>query len=66
MLMAAGIDRIMTAIFMRIKSKDFEVPVDHLYASTLFLQEIEKKMELKPCNCSTCVGGAKEPIHTVN
>ena len=43
MLMAAGIDRIMTMDLHADQIQGFfEVPVDHLYASTLFLKEIEK------------------------
>ena len=42
MLMAAGVDRIMTMDFHADQIQGFfEVPVDHLYASTLFLKEIE-------------------------
>ena len=42
MLMAAGIDRIMTMDLHADQIQGFfEVPVDHLYASTLFLKEIE-------------------------
>ena len=43
MLMAAGIDRIMTMDLHADQIQGFfEVPVDHLYGSTIFLSEIEK------------------------
>ncbi len=43
MLMASGIDRIMTMDFHADQIQGFfEVPVDHLYGSTIFYSEIEK------------------------
>ncbi len=43
MLMAAGVDRIMTMDLHADQIQGFfEVPVDHLYASTIFFPEIEK------------------------
>ncbi len=43
MLMAAGVDRVITMDLHADQIQGFfEVPVDHLFASTLFLKELEK------------------------
>ena len=60
MLMAAGVDRIMTMDFHADQIQGFfEVPVDHLYASTLFLKEIEKLSSENIVIAAPDVGGAK-------
>ena len=60
MLMAAGVDRIMTMDFHADQIQGFfEVPVDHLYASTLFLKEIEKLPSENIVIAAPDVGGAK-------
>ena len=60
MLMAAGIDRIMTMDLHADQVQGFfEVPVDHLYASTLFLKEIEKMDSQNLVIAAPDVGGAK-------
>lgn len=60
MLMAAGIDRIMTMDLHADQIQGFfEVPVDHLYASTLFLKEIEKLDSNNLVIAAPDVGGAK-------
>ncbi|MDG2153405.1 MAG: ribose-phosphate pyrophosphokinase [Crocinitomicaceae bacterium] len=60
MLMAAGIDRIMTMDLHADQIQGFfEVPVDHLYASTLFLKEIEKMDSQNLVIAAPDVGGAK-------
>ena len=60
MLMAAGVDRIMTMDFHADQIQGFfEVPVDHLYASTLFLKEIEKLGSENMVIAAPDVGGAK-------
>ncbi len=60
MLMAAGVDRIMTMDFHADQIQGFfEVPVDHLYASTLFLKEIEKLPSDNIVIAAPDVGGAK-------
>ena len=60
MLMAAGVDRIMTMDFHADQIQGFfEVPVDHLYASTLFLKEIEKLNSSNLVIAAPDVGGAK-------
>ena len=60
MLMAAGVDRIMTMDFHADQIQGFfEVPVDHLYASTLFLKEIEKLSSENIVIEAPDVGGAK-------
>ena len=60
MLMAAGIDRIMTMDLHADQLQGiFEVPVDHLYASTLFLKEIEKMDSQNLVIAAPDVGGAK-------
>lgn len=60
MLMAAGVDRIMTMDFHADQIQGFfEVPVDHLYASTLFLKEIEKLNSNNLVIAAPDVGGAK-------
>jgi len=60
MLMAAGIDRIMTMDLHADQIQGFfEIPVDHLYASTLFLKEIEKMDSQNLVIAAPDVGGAK-------
>jgi ribose-phosphate pyrophosphokinase len=60
MLKAAGIDRIMTMDLHADQIQGFfEVPVDHLYASTLFLKEIEKIDSENLVIAAPDVGGAK-------
>ena len=60
MLIAAGIDRIMTMDLHADQIQGFfEVPVDHLYASTLFLKEIEKMESDNLVIAAPDVGGAK-------
>ena len=60
MLMAAGIDRIMTMDLHADQIQGFfEVPVDHLYASTLFLKEIEALGSENLVIAAPDVGGAK-------
>lgn len=60
MLMAAGIDRLITMDLHADQEQGFfNVPVDHLYASTLFLDYI-KSLNLKNfCMASPDVGGSK-------
>ena len=60
MLKAAGIDRIMTMDLHADQIQGFfEVPVDHLYASTLFLKEIESLDSKNLVIAAPDVGGAK-------
>ena len=60
MLMAAGVDRIMTMDLHADQIQGFfEVPVDHLYASTLFLNEINKLDKNNIIMAAPDVGGAK-------
>jgi ribose-phosphate pyrophosphokinase len=60
MLIAAGIDRIMTMDLHADQIQGFfEVPVDHLYASTLFLKEIEALNSENLVIAAPDVGGAK-------
>jgi len=60
MLKAAGIDRIMTMDLHADQIQGFfEVPVDHLYASTLFLKEIEGLNSDNLVIAAPDVGGAK-------
>ena len=60
MLKAAGIDRIMTMDLHADQIQGFfEVPVDHLYASTLFLKEIEALDSENLVIAAPDVGGAK-------
>jgi ribose-phosphate pyrophosphokinase len=60
MLTGVGVDRLLT---MDLHSDQiqgfFEVPVDHLYASTLFLKEIEKLGSENMVIAAPDVGGAK-------
>ncbi len=60
MLMSAGVDRIMTMDLHADQIQGFfEVPVDHLYASTLFLKEIEKLDVENVVMAAPDAGGAK-------
>jgi len=60
MLMAAGVDRIMTMDLHADQIQGFfEVPVDHLYASTLFLGEIAKLDTSNLVVAAPDAGGAK-------
>jgi ribose-phosphate pyrophosphokinase len=60
MLMAAGVDRIMTMDLHADQIQGFfEVPVDHLYASTLFFGEIEKLDTSNLVVVAPDAGGAK-------
>ena len=60
MLIAAGVDRIMTMDLHADQIQGFfEVPVDHLYASTLFLKEINKLDNGNLVIAAPDVGGAK-------
>lgn len=60
MLMASGVDRIMTMDLHADQIQGFfEVPVDHLYASTLFLKEIEELDSKNLVIAAPDVGGAK-------
>lgn len=60
MLMAAGVDRIMTMDLHADQIQGFfEVPVDHLYGSTIFYQEIEKLNTGNLIMAAPDAGGAK-------
>lgn len=60
MLMAAGVDRIMTMDLHADQIQGFfEVPVDHLYASTIFLPEIERLNTGNLIMAAPDAGGAK-------
>lgn len=61
MLMAAGVDRLMTVDLHADQIQGFfEVPVDHLYASTVFYPEIQKMAESgNVVMAAPDVGGAK-------
>lgn len=60
MLMAAGIDRIMTMDLHADQIQGFfEVPVDHLYGSTIFFPEIEKFNTGNLIMAAPDAGGAK-------
>ena len=60
MLTAAGVDRVITMDLHADQIQGFfEVPVDHLYASTLFLKEIEKLGSENMVIAAPDVGGAK-------
>jgi ribose-phosphate pyrophosphokinase len=60
MLMAAGVDRIMTMDLHADQIQGFfEVPVDHLYASTIFYPEMEKLNTGNLILAAPDAGGAK-------
>lgn len=60
MLMAAGVDRVITMDLHADQIQGFfEVPVDHLYASKLFLKEIDKLDKNNIIMAAPDVGGAK-------
>jgi len=60
MLMAAGVDRIMTMDLHADQIQGFfEVPVDHLYGSTIFYAEIEKLNNGNLIMAAPDAGGAK-------
>lgn len=60
MLMTAGVDRVMTMDLHADQIQGFfEVPVDHLFASTIFLQEIEKLNTGNLIMAAPDAGGAK-------
>ncbi|MEN9304594.1 MAG: hypothetical protein RL264_3023 [Bacteroidota bacterium] len=60
MLMAAGIDRIITMDLHADQIQGFfEVPVDHLYASTLFLEDMKHMDTSNLIIAAPDVGGAK-------
>jgi ribose-phosphate pyrophosphokinase len=60
MLMAAGVDRIMTMDLHADQIQGFfEVPVDHLYASTIFLPEMERLNNGNLIMAAADAGGAK-------
>lgn len=60
MLMAAGVDRLMTMDLHADQIQGFfEVPVDHLFASTIFLDELEKLNNGNLIMAAPDAGGAK-------
>jgi ribose-phosphate pyrophosphokinase len=60
MLMAAGVDRVITMDLHADQIQGFfEVPVDHLFASTLFLKEVEKLDQENLVVAAPDAGGAK-------
>lgn len=60
MLMAAGVDRLMTMDLHADQIQGFfEVPVDHLYASTIFFPEMEKLDNGNLIMAAPDAGGAK-------
>ena len=61
MLIAAGVDRVITMDLHADQIQGFfEVPVDHLYGSTLFLKHIKENFDLsKICIATPDTGGTK-------
>lgn len=60
MLMAAGVDRVMTMDLHADQIQGFfEVPVDHLYASTIFFHEMEKLNKGNLIMAAPDAGGTK-------
>jgi ribose-phosphate pyrophosphokinase len=60
MLMAAGVDRLMTMDFHADQIQGFfEVPVDHLYASTIFYPEMQRLNSGNVVIAAPDAGGAK-------
>ncbi len=66
MLMAAGATRVMTMDLHADQIQGFfEVPVDHLYSSALFIKDVESMHLDNLCVASPDMGGAKELMPTV-
>ena len=65
MLMAAGLDRVITMDLHADQIQGFfEVPVDHLYGSTLFLTHIKDNFDLSNlCIATPDTGGTKKLTH---
>ena len=60
MLMSAGVDRVMTMDLHADQIQGFfEVPVDHLFASTIFMEELEKLNTGNLIMAAPDAGGAK-------
>ena len=59
LLTAAGVDRVITMDLHADQIQDFEVPVDHLFASTLFVPHIQNLNLNNLCIASPDMGGTK-------